>query len=83
MATDREASVTPAACIDRVLPDQDRIRAAELASAERTTNRPPGGAPAASSTPEERFRMAVETRKLWRPGRTLRVQIAPHARCGP
>jgi hypothetical protein len=53
------------ACIDRVVPGEFRIRAARAAALEHPENLPPGIAP----------EMAVEHRKLWTPGRTLRIRF--------
>jgi len=53
------------ACIDRVIPRQLRTEAANLAREER-----------ASNVPEETgFELVVEHKKLWQPGRTLRVRF--------
>ena len=60
-------------CIDRRLGTADTVRAAERAVAEREGNAP-GDRPA-PSTWRERVRLAVETKKRWRPGRTLRVRF--------
>ena len=50
-------------CFDRILPDALQPLAAQLAIAERPDNRPFGASP---------VEMAVQTGKLWAPGRTLR-----------
>ena len=64
------ADATPIqACIDRRLPDDDLVQTAEHAIAERTGNTPGR----VGSTRAERVRLALDTGKEWRPGRTLRV----------
>lgn len=54
------------ACIDRIVPPHLRDRAAEVAVAENPSNARPaaGGA-----------ELALETAKLWKPGRVLRVRF--------
>jgi hypothetical protein len=55
----------PRACIDRVIPEELRVQAARAAAFENPANLPPG------VTPE----LALEHRKLWKPGRLLRVRF--------
>ncbi|MFH1085624.1 MAG: M12 family metallopeptidase [Chloroflexota bacterium] len=58
-------------CTDRILTGEQRRRAQERAAAENPTNASP---PAAGAEPDLR-ELALETRTLWRPGRTLRVHF--------
>jgi hypothetical protein len=63
------------ACIDRVIPAEYRVQAARAAAAENPSNLPPGIPP----------ELALEHRKMWRPGRALTVRFlegapAIHAR---
>src|SRR5918995_148791 len=53
------------ACIDRVIPPELRPEAARVAAAEYPLNLPSGIVP----------EMAVEHKKLWKPGRTVRVRF--------
>ena len=53
------------ACIDRVIPPQFRQEAARAAAGEHPLNLPSGIVP----------ELAVEHKKLWKPGRTLRVRF--------
>jgi Bacterial pre-peptidase C-terminal domain len=63
-------------CVDRVLPADMLVRAADKAIAENPSNvpivrpRPGPGVP-----PNSRVRMALETAKKWQNGRTLRVRF--------
>jgi hypothetical protein len=59
-------------CIDRVLRRDGLIRAASDAIAERPTNAP-AAQPLDTVPPSQRYRLAVETKKAWKPGRVLRV----------
>lgn len=52
------------ACIDRVLPPSLRREAARVAALENPSNAPAGT-----------LEMALETKKLWKPGRTLRIRF--------
>jgi hypothetical protein len=60
-------------CIDRVLPDDILIEARQRAIEENPDN-VPIVSPDPTRPPEPRA-MALETRTLWRPGRTLRVRV--------
>jgi len=53
------------ACIDRVIPSEFRQEAVRAAAVEHPSNLPSGIVP----------ELAVEHRKLWKPGRTLRVRF--------
>ena len=52
------------ACIDRVIPVALRGEAARVARLENPSNAPAAG-----------LEMALETKKLWKPGRTLRIRF--------
>ena len=54
------------ACIDRVVPAHLRAKAVEVAIAENASNARPGAGGA---------ELALETGKLWKPGRVLRVRF--------
>src|SRR5215203_4366500 len=58
-------------CFDRLTTGGTVIAATMGAYQERPTNR--RSDPTARPGTEEDFRLAVVTRKLWRPGRTLRI----------
>jgi hypothetical protein len=62
------------ACIDRVLPPDRLLDAADRAMAERASNAPLH-APDLPATAYEHFRLALEAGKEWPPGRTLRVRF--------
>lgn len=62
------------ACIERVLPPDRLVDAAERAISERVTNAPMHGMQLAAA-PYERFRMALEAAKEWPAGRTVRVRF--------
>jgi hypothetical protein len=62
--------MAPRACIDRVIPEDLRVQAARVAAQENPLNLPPG------ITPE----LALEHRKMWKPGRTLRIRFLEGAR---
>lgn len=53
------------ACIDRVVPDAFRSEAARVAVLENPSN----------ATARGGMEMALETKKLWKPGRTLRIRF--------
>jgi hypothetical protein len=53
------------ACIDRVVPEEYRVQAARAAAAENPLNLPRGVPP----------ELALEHRKMWRPGRALKVRF--------
>ena len=62
-----------AMCIDRVIPVDQLLGVAQRAIEERGSNAPPRS----DTTPprrRDRYRMAIETKKAWKPGRTLRVR---------
>jgi hypothetical protein len=52
------------ACIDRIVPPEFRQEARRVAAQENPANVPAAG-----------LEMALETKKLWKPGRTLRVRF--------
>ena len=69
----RKTDRTIKMCVDRVLQDDRVIPAAEAALRENAVNEPlprPGG-----TTASFRLRMAIETRKMWKPGRTLNIRF--------
>lgn len=75
MATRRGRHATrtaPKVCIDRVLDRDELIAAGERALAERADNMPVLPPPPGASAPP-RLRMALEAKKMWANGRTLRV----------
>lgn len=57
-------------CVDRRLPDDVLLEAAELAVDERPANAPESTKP---RTKRERLRLALETKRMWSNGRTLRI----------
>jgi hypothetical protein len=59
------------ACVERELPDDTLLRMAERSIDERAGNAPAGHLEARSR--RERVRMALETGRMWSPGRVLRV----------
>ncbi|MBN1400328.1 MAG: peptidase [Anaerolineae bacterium] len=60
-------------CIDRILSDAERIEAARRAVAENIANVPI--VPLVEGRDVAPLELALETRTLWRPGRTLRVRF--------
>jgi hypothetical protein len=61
-------------CVDRTLKPDTAVIAAERAIAEHGANAPAAGRKTPLSW-DERVRLALETAKLWRPGRTLRIRF--------
>ncbi len=59
-------------CIDKVLPEELRDEAQQVAIEENPANLPE---PAPPGAPPRDLSIAVLRRKLWRPGRTLRVRF--------
>ncbi len=62
------------ACIDKELPEDQLVEAAQRAIEENPENAPSGPAAFAVATQPPRF-MALLTGKKWRPGRTLRAHF--------
>lgn len=60
-------------CVERILPDEWQIPAMEKAIEERADN-----LPIIAPTPDGRprpFELVLESKKLWQPGRTLRIRF--------